>query len=157
MRDLGPDAQRPLAASDLSRQWQPFTPRSDVRIVKSDVKAPLRVLPVLHRCKLDVAPQIEGCGKSGGRGALQSEPMASKLALEPELDSIEHQLRRIALIVVPSDQRVVDYDLTLAEKPVGQRQFVRHLRGIDFDSRNTQDARAIAPDRESRPVDNQLL
>jgi len=83
--------------------------------------------------------------------------MAAETVLQTKLHAVEHELRRVALIVVPQDQRIADDDFALAQHPVGKRQFVRRLRRIDLDSGNVQNPRTIAPNRQPRALDDQFL
>ncbi len=152
-----PDAQRAGSARDFSRQRQPLPPRRDIRIVETHEQRPLRVLPVLHRFELEIAPQIERRREVGGRRAFQSETVAPEPVLQAELDAVEHELGRVAQIVVPHDERVADDDLALPKNPVGERQFVGRLRRIEFESRDAQHAGTIAPDGKPRPVDDEFL
>ena len=156
-RKLEPDAQRALAAGDLRRQRQPFAPRGDVGVVEPHEQAAFRLLPVLQRRGREIAAQVQRGGELGRRRAFEPETMAAEPALQAQLDAIEDELRGIALIVVPGDQRVADHDLRLVQDPLGEPQIVGRLRRIDLDSRHVQDAGAVAPDREPWAVDDELL
>ncbi len=107
--------------------------------------------------KLKITAQVERRREVGGRRASQSEPVMPEPVLQPELDAVEHELGRVAQVVVPHDERVADHDFALAKNPVGDLQFVVHLRRIELESRDAQDAGAIAPDGKPRPVDDEFL
>jgi hypothetical protein len=83
--------------------------------------------------------------------------MPAKAVLQPELHAVEHELRRVAEIVVPHDQRIANDDLALAQDPVRDRQFFRRLRRVELEAGDAQHARAVAPYREPRPLDDELL
>ena len=83
--------------------------------------------------------------------------MAAETVLESELHAVEHELRGVAEVVVPGDQRVADHDVALAQDPVGEVRLVGDLRRVDLDSRDLEYPRAVAADREARPLDHELL
>ena len=83
--------------------------------------------------------------------------MASEPVLEAELHTVEHELRRIAQVVVPGDERIANHDLALSQDPVRQRQIIGGLRGVEFEARKMKRAPRVAPDRKARTLDNELL
>ncbi len=154
---LEPDAQRAGARRDFSRQRKPLPPRRDIGVVEAHEQVAPRILPVLHRSQYEIAAQIERRRELGGRRPSQSEPVVPEPVFHAELDPVEHELRRVAQVVVPHDQRVADHYFALPENPVGERQLVRRLRRIEFESGDAQHAGPIAPDGEARSLDDELL
>ena len=159
LRELEPDAERALAARDLAGERQPFAPSRDVGIVEPHEKRSFCMLPILDRVALEIAPNVDRCRELRGRCALESEPVAAEPILHAELDAVEDELRRIAQIVVPGDQRVANRDVMLAQDPVGNRGFVRDLRRGRWSMPATckRLPGPVAADRESRPLDDELL
>jgi hypothetical protein len=93
-----------------------------------------------------------GRGEIVRRRALESEAVVAEPALEAKLNAVEHELRRVAQVVVPHDQRIADHDLALAQDPVGDRQLLARLLGIEFEPGDPQHAGAIAADRKPRAL-----
>ncbi len=67
--------------------------------------------------------------------------MVAKPALEAKLNAIEDELRRIAEIVVPRDERVANDDLALAQDPVSHTRVVDGPVRIDLDARDMERSR----------------
>ncbi len=156
-RELEPDAHRPLAARDRRRQRKPFAPRGDVGVVEPYIQAALRVLPRPRHGAADLAAQIERRGQLRRRRPFETETMVAELAFQPELDAIQHELRRVAQIVVPGDECVANHDLALAQDPVGHPRIVGRAVGIDFNAGNVEQPGPIAADRQPWAVDRELF
>ncbi len=156
-RKFKPQAQRTLATGELARQRQPFTPCRDVGVVEARVEPPLRLLPVAHGSTPPFAANVDGRRQFRRRRAAQTEPVAAKTVFEAQLDAIQHELRGIAQVVMPGDQRVPNDDLPLAKNPVGKRRVASCIGRVDFDAADMQHPGPIAAQREPRSLDHQLL
>ncbi len=82
--------------------------------------------------------------------------MMAEAMLQPDLYLIEHELRRVAQLVVPDDQRVLDDDLALSQQPFGESGVVRRQVRIDLDAGDAQATLDVPPYRQPRSVDNEL-
>ena len=82
--------------------------------------------------------------------------MATELALQPDLHVIENELRRIAQVIVPRDERIAHVDVRLAQNPVGERRVIAHLARIEFHAGDVQHAVPVATDREPRLLQHEL-
>ena len=119
-REAEPEPQRTLAATDPDRQRQPLPPGRDVGVVEARVEVALDLAPVPEPVAAPLAAHVDRRGELGRRRAAQSQPVDAEPVLEPELDPVEEELRRIAQVVVPGDERVAHQDLALVEHPVGE-------------------------------------
>ena len=69
-----------------------------------------------------------------------------------QIDAREAQFGRHALLVVPHQRRVVNFDVGLREQPVAEAATVGRRR-VGLDPGDPQHAAAVAPHVEHRPVD----
>jgi hypothetical protein len=83
--------------------------------------------------------------------------MAVEAVLHPELDALELQRRRIALLVEPRDCAVVNQNPPLPQQPVGERRVLVPLRRIESQPGDMQYSLLVASYRELRPVEHRLL
>ena len=155
--ELEPDAHRALPARNLLGQRQPLPPCSDVRVVEAHEHPALASLPVAKRHVLQIAAHVDRRGKSRRRRSPQSEAVPAEAVFHPELHAVQNELRGVAQVVVPGDQRIAYHDLALLHDPVGERRFAVGLRGIEFHARNLQMTGSVAADRKPRPLDDELL
>ena len=83
--------------------------------------------------------------------------MTAEAVLHPELDALELQRRRIALLVEPRNCAVVNQNPPLPQQPVGERRVLATLRRVERQSGDMQDSLHVAPQSELRPVEHRLL
>ena len=115
------------------------------------------MLPVALRPAAHITADVDRRRKLGRGRSEQPEPMAAKAALEPELHVVEDELRRIAQVVVPRDERVAHVDMRLPQNPLRERRVVAHLSRVEFHARDVQNAVPVAANREARLLQHQLL
>lgn len=83
--------------------------------------------------------------------------MMPEALLEPQVDVIEHELRRVAQVVVPRDQAVMDDDAMLAQQPVADARVALRRRRIDLDAGDVNAPGSVAPHGKPRTFDVDLL
>ena len=157
LSEIHPDAQRALATFDRQRKRKPVAPRGDVGVIEAQVQLALQLVPVLQRFAGHVGAKLDRRGEVGRRYSGQAGLMATESLLETKRDVIEQQLRRLAVFVVPRDQRVTDDDLRLAHQPVRDGGIVGALVGSALDAGEVQPSRRIAAQRKPRTFDQQFL
>ena len=132
---------------------------ADVGVIEPHVRPAGRALPIPERLAVDLGPQVDRGGEFGRRRAGEADAIApERQVLHPELHAVEHELRRVAQVVVPGDQGVADEDPPLPQQPVGERRVVGSAaRGRIRVPATCSTPRAVAAHREPRPLDHQLL
>ena len=98
-----------------------------------------------------------GAATSGGGVPVSPKRWWPKRFSSRNVDPVEHELRRVAQVVVPRHERLAHDDQPLAQHPLGERGVLAHRVGIDLEARDVQPARGVAADREPRAVDRELL
>src|SRR5437762_2559231 len=84
--------------------------------------------------------------------------MATEAVLEAELDALEREWRRVAMVIDPHHRGVVNQDPPLSQQPVCELRFVTGGRvETERQARDVQHAGGVAPHRELRSLQRQLL
>ena len=81
--------------------------------------------------------------------------MMAEHVLEMELHLVEDELRRVAKVIVPGDERVRHDNLALAQQPIDDGVVVV-ARGVDRHAGDAQAAARVAPNRKLRAVEDKL-
>src|SRR5437764_3391326 len=100
-REVEPDAKRAFSTDDFGRQGQPLAPRRDIGVVEPDIDLAASFLPLLERAPLNIAANVDRRREIRGRRSRNAESMTAEAIFEAELHAVEHELRRVARIVVP--------------------------------------------------------
>jgi hypothetical protein len=155
--ELEPHPQRALAARDRERQRQPFAPRGDVGVVEPRVETTRDVSPPRARIAVPFTAQIDRRGELRRRRSGQPDPVMAEAAFEAKLNRVEHELRGVAQIVVPREQRAANLDVRLTQQPFGEARVVRRLVRVELEAGDMEHTGAVAPHGEPRPLDRELL
>ena len=115
--DVEPEAQCARAALHGDRQRQPLGPCGDVRVVEAHVDAPVGLIPTAAAQRGEVATHVDRGGDLRRRRAFETEAVPPETPFEAQADLVEQELRRVAEIVVPGDERVLDDDFALVQQP----------------------------------------
>src|SRR5438477_6134272 len=83
--------------------------------------------------------------------------MATEAVLEAELDALEHERRRISMVVDPDDRGVVNQDPALPQQPVCELRLAGGMVETECQARDMQHAGGVAPHRELRSLQRELL
>ncbi len=117
--DTQPAAQRPPALAELTGQIQPGSPCGHVGVIEPGKQHAAPPGQIVETGTVKLSAHIQRGCQVCGRQRLKRKPVPVEEVRDAQVYLLQHQRRRIALLIHPDNQRIAHDQVGLVQQPVG--------------------------------------